>query len=137
MDARLRQLLDLIVRERTEPMEEKAAELSNPAADDSAAATEARAEARARDLDDAFETGLKAARRASGELRLDASDPLQDRLADALIQFLVRPGLATVRTEELAQDQFVYYVSVDWAALRRLALQAGINLDEALGTSDE
>jgi ABC-type microcin C transport system permease subunit YejB len=81
--------------------------------------------------------GMAAARRGGAALRLHSADALQNRMADALIQFLVRPGLATVRTQEPEPGQFVYEVAVDWPALRRVAAAAGINLDEALGPTPE
>lgn len=140
LNARVRQLLETIVNQYEVPMEEKAAELSNPAAqqmgEHSADELERRLGVRARalDLEDPFELGLQAAVRAGASpLRLDSADAIQNRMADALIQFLVRPGLATVRTDETGPDRFRYAVSVDWPALRAVAAQAGINLEEALG----
>lgn len=140
MNARVRQLLETIVNQYEAPMEEKAAELSNPAAhqmgEQSADELERQVNVRARalDLEDPFELGLQAAvRSGAAPLRLNSADAIQNRMADALIQFLVRPGLATVRTEETGPAQFRYEVSVDWPALRRVAAQAGINLEEALG----
>jgi hypothetical protein len=139
VDARIQQLLETIVNEYEVPMEEKAAELGNPAAHQMGAGSsdeierEAGARARALDLGDPFELGLRAALRAgSAPLRLSSADAIQNRMADALIQFLVRPGLATVQSADTGPDQFRYDVSVDWPALRRVAAQAGINLAEAL-----
>lgn len=140
MDARLRQLLDTIVNSYEVPMEEKAAELGNPAAhqmgEDSPdeADREVGARARADDLAESFALGLQAAVQAgSAPLRLSSADAIQNRIADAMIQLLVRPGLATVHEEESGVDQYHYDVTVDWPALRRVAAQAGINLEEALG----
>ncbi|HEV7215709.1 MAG TPA: hypothetical protein VGP33_11360 [Chloroflexota bacterium] len=140
MDSRIRQLLDTIVNQLEAPMEEKAAELSNPAANQMGAdspdelARGVGARARARDLEDPFELALRAARRAgSTPLRLDSADAIQNRMADALIQFLVRPGLATVQSVEMGVDRYRYDLTIDWPALRRVATQAGINLEEALG----
>lgn len=138
MDSRIRQLLDTIVNQIEVPMEEKAAELGNPAASqiggDSPDEVERAAGARALDLEDPFELGLRAARRAgSAPLRLDSTDGIQNRMADALIQFLVRPGLASVQSVETGVDRYRYDLTIDWPALRRVAAQAGINLEEALG----
>lgn len=140
LDSRLRQVLETIVNQIEAPLEEKAAELSNPAANGIGGApsdgsgAQAGVRARALDLEDPFELGLQAARRAgSSPLRLDSADAIQNRMADALIQFLVRPGLATVQAVETSADRYRYDLSVDWPALRRLAAQAGINLEEALG----
>lgn len=140
MDSRVRQLLTTIIHDYVEPREEKAAELDNPAAhavgEDSPTETAVAAGARERALalEDPFEAALKmAARHPAAELRLRSDDGVQSRMADALIQFLVRPGLATVRTEEPAPEQYVYGVQIDWAKLRQVATTAGVNLDEALG----
>jgi hypothetical protein len=91
-----------------------------------------RSEAR-RELDD-FRDGLQAARAAAGpdgqgEVALDARDPRQDQLAGALIQYVVRPGYAEVRTEEPEEGQYVYYIRVDWERLRHLARDEGHPLD--------
>jgi hypothetical protein len=144
LDARIRQLLDTIVNQYEVPLEEKAAELGNPAAqqmgehspDEADRGVDVRS--RADDLADPFAMALQAARRAGGApLRLNSTDAIQNRMADAFIQFLVRPGLATVQSVETGPDNFRYDVSVDWIALRRVAAQAGINLEEALGVQSK
>jgi len=77
---------------------------------------------RARGLALSLENGLRLAHAAgSGEIALDSRDPAEDRLADALISILVAGDFATARTEELGDEQYRYYVSVDWAALDALA----------------
>jgi hypothetical protein len=140
VDARIRQLLDTIVNHYEVPLEERAAELGNPAGqqmgEDSSDEADRGEDARSRadDLADPFAMALRAARRAGdAPLRLNSADAIQNRMADALIQFLVRPGLATVQAVETGSEQFRYDVNVDWAALRRVAAQAGIDLEEALG----
>lgn len=50
----------------------------------------------------------------------DGSDPQQSALADALIQYLVRPGYAEVETAEQEQGHYLYRVQVDWERLRAL-----------------
>ena len=78
--------------------------------------------ARARAL--SLENGLRLARAAgSAELALDSRDPAEDRLADALISILVAGDYATVRTEELGNEQYRYSVAVDWAKLDALAFR--------------
>ena len=62
------------------------------------------------------------------EVPFDATDPRQDDLADALIQYLVRPGYAEVRTEEPTSGHYVYHVRVDWPKLRALAAEMGYTL---------
>jgi hypothetical protein len=86
------------------------------------------AEAR-RELDD-FRAALTDARQRSGpegaaEVPFDSRDPDQNEAADVLIQYLVRPGYAEVRTEEPVPEQYVYYIRVDWPRLRALAESLG------------
>jgi hypothetical protein len=59
------------------------------------------------------------------EVPYDSSDPVQNAQADALIQFVVRPGYGEVRTEEPAPGRYVYHLRADWPRLRELADQAG------------
>jgi hypothetical protein len=86
------------------------------------------AEAR-RELDD-FRTAIDDVRRRGGsdgrkEVPYDSRDPKQSAAADVLIQYLVRPGYAEVRTEEPQQGQYVYYIRVDWPRLNGLATEQG------------
>lgn len=139
MDPRIRQLLKTIVDRYEAPLEEKAAELSNPAAAELGKQSpdelerEAGVRARAQELADAFAAALQtAAQKRPASVRLNSADAAQNRMADALIQFLVRPGFATVQTDETAPDVFAYTIAVDWPALQRVADEAGISLEEAL-----
>jgi hypothetical protein len=59
------------------------------------------------------------------EVPYDGRDPAQSAAADVLIQYLVRPGYAEVRTEEPQPGAYVYYVTVDWPRLRELADEQG------------
>jgi hypothetical protein len=86
------------------------------------------AEAR-RELDD-FRAAMTDVRQrgntdGQGEVPYDSSDPAQNAAADVLIQYLVRPGYADVRTEEPRPGQFVYYITVAWPRLRELAETQG------------
>jgi hypothetical protein len=60
-----------------------------------------------------------------GEVAYDSQDPDQNAQADILIQYLVRPGYAEVRTDEPAPEHYVYYLRVDWDRLRALAAEQG------------
>jgi hypothetical protein len=73
-----------------------------------------------------LENGLRLARATGGELALDSKDPAEDRLAGALISILVASDFATVRTEDLGDEQYRYYVAVDWAALDAMAERIGL-----------
>jgi hypothetical protein len=82
-----------------------------------------------------FRDALRDARaRSTGspraEVSYDSRRADQDEMADALIQYLVRPGYAEVRTEEVADGGFVYWISVDWPRLRALAEELGGTLPE-------
>jgi hypothetical protein len=59
------------------------------------------------------------------EVPYDSSKPNEDQAADVLIQYLVRPGYAEVRTEEPQPGRYVYYVRIDWPKLREFASQQG------------
>jgi hypothetical protein len=63
--------------------------------------------------------------RGDGEVAYDSQDPHQNAQADILIQYLVRPGYAEVRTDEPAPERYVYYLRVDWERLRALAAEQG------------
>lgn len=86
------------------------------------------AEAR-RELDE-FRTAMTDVRERSGtdgrgEVPYDSREQSQNSAADVLIQYLVRPGYAEVRTEEPQPGQYVYYLRVDWPRLRELAQAQG------------
>src|ERR687884_505631 len=85
------------------------------------------AEAR-RELDD-FRAAIQDIRQRGGdgreEVPYDSRDAAQSAAADVLIQYLVRPGYAEVRTEEPQPEQYVYYIRVDWPRLRDLAESIG------------
>jgi hypothetical protein len=55
----------------------------------------------------------------------DSGVAAQNRAADVLIQYLVRPGYAEVRTEEPKPERYVYFIRVDWAKLHALATAQG------------
>ncbi len=86
------------------------------------------AEAR-RELEN-FRSSMTDVRERSGpdginEVPYDGRDQVQNAAADVLIQYLVRPGYAEVRTEESQPGQYVYYIRVDWQRLRELAEAQG------------
>ena len=72
-----------------------------------------------------FRAALEDARARSGadgtaEVPYDSRDPQQDSWADIVIQYLVRPGYAEVRTEEAEPWHYRYWIRIDWPAVRRL-----------------
>ena len=74
-----------------------------------------------------LEAGLRLARAAGGrEVAFDSRNPQQDAIAGALISTLVSSRLASVRTEELGDEAYRYYVTVDWSALDAFAARAGL-----------
>jgi hypothetical protein len=81
--------------------------------------------ARASALD--LENGLRLARSAGArEVALDSRDPVEDRLAGALISILVASDFATARTEELGDRRYRYHVAVDWPRLDEMAERIGL-----------
>ena len=94
---------------------------------------------RADSLSAAFEKGVVKAwqRYAIGgaELALDDRKPDENRMADALIRFLVSYDLASSRSIETGDRTYTYVVTIDWPKLRDVAMAAGVNLDRALGVS--
>lgn len=82
-----------------------------------------------------LERGLRLARSSgASELTLDSRDPTEDRLAGALISILVASDLATVRTDDLGNEQYRYHVAVNWPALDAMAERIGLaSIDRLLG----
>jgi hypothetical protein len=86
--------------------------------------------AEARDELDDFRAALNDVYQRAGpvhqdEVPYDSSQAEQNRAADVLIQYLVRPGYAEVRTEEPGSEHYVYYIRVDWPRVRTLAESQG------------
>jgi hypothetical protein len=134
---RTRKLLDHIVRQYAVLDELRAVDLDAASSESGAAIESGKKEAarreveRANQLAEAFDRGLALAYRTR-ELALDDRDPEQNRIADALIFFLVRFDLATSRTEETEPLHYTYHVSVDWDRLGEVARAAGVDLDRLL-----
>jgi hypothetical protein len=81
----------------------------------------------------AFREALEDARSRSGpdgrsEAAYDSAAPDEDAKADLLIQYLVRPNYAEVRTEEPEPGRHVYHVRIAWDRLRTLAQEQGERL---------
>ena len=71
--------------------------------------------------------GLRLARAAGGgEVPFDSRDPDQDRQAGALIAYLVATDFATVRTDDLGDEQYRYNIAVNWPRLDDLAARLGL-----------
>lgn len=91
---------------------------------------------RARDLGGAFAAGLRRAYAAQGhgehEIALDDRRQDENAMADALVQFLVRPHFATSHTDRSEPNHYIYRITVDWDRLHRLADEAGIELRSLL-----
>ena len=139
----VRKLLDHIVARYVVQDELKNIDL-DATAQEAGAAIEAdkreatrREEQRAASLADAFARGLALAHGGHSlgqeELVLDDRDPEQDRMADALIRFLVSHDLASSRTDETEPMHYTYYIAVDWDRLGELAREAEVELERALG----
>jgi hypothetical protein len=137
-----RKLLDYIVRHFVLHDELVAIDLDASASDPGAEIEMDKREAvqrelaRADDLAAAFADGLARADRARSrgldEVVLDDRDPVHNRIADAMIQFLVSHQLASSRSEPAEEYHYVYYISVDWDRLRDAAADAGVDLAQAV-----
>jgi len=95
---------------------------------------------RVSDLGGAFAAGLRRAYAAqqAGEHEIALDDRRQDEntMADALVQFLVRPHYAASQTDQSEPNHYIYRIAVDWEHLNRLADEAGIDLRATLATGD-
>lgn len=93
-------------------------------------------ERRASDLADAFRAGLiqshKAGLAGGDAISLDDRDPEQNRIADAMVHFLVGTGMATSRTRETAPQHYIYTIWIDWTKLRRVAREARLDLSSII-----
>lgn len=127
-------LLDALTRDRIEAeaveRERQATSRRNMAdlhEDQERVARDELAEAR-RELDE-FRAAMADVRSRGGggeaEVAYDSQDPVHNRAADVLIQYLVRPGYADVRTEEPEPSHYVYFIHVDWPRLGALADSIG------------
>lgn len=140
----LRKLLQHIARNYTGPQEAKEVERDDPdiSADD---LVQERSrvirdeERRAIELADAFRAGLarshNAALAGGDAISLDDRDPEQNRMADALVHFLVGPGMATSRTRASGPRHYIYTIWIDWPALRKVAREAQIDLNAGIRQS--
>lgn len=91
---------------------------------------------RAAELGPPFAAGLRrayAAQRA-GQAEIALDDRLNDEntIADALVQFLVRPHFATSQSEQTEPNHYIYRIAVDWERLEQLATEAGLDLHREL-----
>ncbi len=138
----VRKLLDYIVDHYVVRDEIKSIELDAPPREPGATIEADKKEAvrretdRADDLASAFARGLHLAYGGRGlgqtELTLDDRDPDQDRMADALIRFLVSHDLAASRTEETEPLHYTYHVAIAWDRLAEVAHAADVDLERAL-----
>jgi hypothetical protein len=137
-----RKLLDYIVRHFVLHDDFVAIELDATASDRGASIEMDKREAaqrelsRADDLAGAFAGGLARANRAHAdgqdEIALDDRDPVQNQIADAMIQYLVSHQLAASRSEETSGYHYVYHIAVDWDQLGEVAKAAGVDLAQAV-----
>jgi hypothetical protein len=131
-------LLDALTRDRLEA-EAVEREMSASARRSPADLKESQRAAERSELEDArrelaeFRSALLDARSRAhrddrAEVAYDSSNPSQNAAADLLIQYLVRPGYAEVRTEEPTAARYVYWIRIDWPKLRALARGHGVQL---------
>jgi hypothetical protein len=129
-------LLDALTRDRleTEAMEREISAPAQQTAIDARKLERAELDEARRELDGFREALADAHARSGGnaqtEVSFDSRNPQQDAAADVLIQYLVRPGYADVRTSEPTAEHYVYFIRVNWPKLRRLAEEQGHSLPE-------
>lgn len=139
----LERLLEYLIRREIVHLQDKALQMTASSTEESAEAlvsdqqmVRERERRRVNELGPAFEEGLRRAYAAyrAGHDRLTLDDRRMDEnaIADALVQFLVRPGLATSHTEPTEPNHYQYQIAVDWTTLAQLAAEAGIDLDGEL-----
>ncbi|HEV2065300.1 MAG TPA: hypothetical protein VGR08_00585 [Thermomicrobiales bacterium] len=99
-----------------------------------------REEDRAHHLASSFEAGLHRAwhraRMGGHEIALDDRKQDENRIADALIQLLVRFDFAASRTEQTDSRHYIYHISVNWDRLRQIADEADVDLDGVLAAAE-
>ena len=122
-------LLEALTREREQVLRQTQ-ELAAPAAPLTTRGIDAVLERGARAELAVFRAALEDARARSGangqaEVAYDSRNPDQDTWADILIQYLVRPGYAEVRTEEPEPWHYRYWIRITWERLRQLARGEG------------
>ena len=82
---------------------------------------------RAREALPDFERGIREMRSAGqAEVAFDSGDPEQDRVAGALIGYLVATDFATARTEELSEGRYRYHIAANWPLLDHFATRLGL-----------
>lgn len=87
---------------------------------------------RAEKLAWAFRQGLRRAYQAhcagGNAITLDDRKADENEMAEALIHFLVGPGLAKSMVRETEPMHYLYIIAVDWEALARVAEKAQVDL---------
>ena len=125
-------LLEALTRERAQVLKQTQ-ELAQPARALARTGIDAELERGARAELDVFRAALEDAASRGGtdgqaEVAYDSREPEQDACADILIQYLVRPGYAEVRTEEPEPWHYLYWIRINWERVRQLAHGEGHEL---------
>ncbi len=142
MASGLERLLNVVIEREILRVEQKNVQLTAgpnvPAetVDANQAIEREREQHRASSLGEAFVAGLRRAYAAqqAGDtaLILDDRQAAENAMADALIQFLVRPQLATSNSEQTEPNHYRYHLMIDWPRLTQLAASADIDLADEL-----
>ena len=125
-------LLEALTRERGQVLKQTQ-ELAEPARALTRSGIDAELERGARAELVVFRAALEDAASRGGangqsEVAYESRDPAQDACADILIQYLVRPGYAEVRTEEPEPWHYLYWIRINWERVRQLARREGHEL---------
>lgn len=159
MAGAIEKLQRYLVSNRLLTVEEKLEEMNAPADEGNAIAFDKSVDDVEREADEMarlygpFGIGLKRAaplRGTNQELALNDSDPLESAAADALVRYLVRTNIASVRSEEQAGSEpmaevasdgtplsepapnYTYYFTINWTVLDLVAKEADTTLDDVL-----
>jgi hypothetical protein len=138
----VRRVLDTIVQRWVVNNELRSVELDASAADSGQEIETDQQEAvrrevsRAHDLAPAFQEGLvlawQRAKMGGNDLPLDDRDPNENRIADALVRFLVSYDLAASRSTRTDANHYIYSITIDWSRLRDIGHDAGVDIERVL-----
>jgi len=164
MAGAIEKLQRFLISNRLLTLEEKLEEMNAPADEGNAIAYDKSVDDIEREEDDLaqlygpFAIGLKRAtglRGTNQELALSDADPLESAAADALVRYLVRTNIASVRSEEVKGSEptaevasdgtlltepapnYTYYFTINCAALELVAKEAGTSLDDVLHDAND
>ena len=137
MASNLQDLLMYIVEHPLRQVETRSAQLDASAVQDVAAEIAAvthEQKKAAERVAPAFAEGLRKA--ARGPLTVDDTSPDGNMIAEAFARYMIPTELATSQSVELPAGGFRYTFEVNWARLREVSKEAGVDLNAQLGNAE-